>query len=139
MRNFLLLALLVLIVSGAALAGDISVAITKPSAVLETTQLDFVTWANDPINATGCAGGDCCVAPADDAKCIQMAREVIDGNADAATRNLFVCLQVNVNYACDVAVVNGRQEMYCETIPGTDTVRLTAVAICASELAAVLF
>ena len=119
-------------------AGDITISVTNSSQVLETLRQDLSKWVADPIIATGCNTGDCCVSPATDTQCVSLARAA-KSSPDFWIKQIYTCLQADSDWQCHIEKPNGSFIMYCQTIPATDSLRLGDLAGCLSEQAAVQF
>jgi len=132
------LLLTLLFLAAPLMAGDISITVTNSSEVLETLRLDLSKWISDPLNATGCDGGDCCTSPTTDPQCISLARSATT-SPDFWIRQIFTCLIDDGDWACHAETPTSNKIMYCETIPATDALRLGDLAGCLSSQAAVQF
>lgn len=136
---------LVLITSGLTVfAGPITGGISfYADEVLAAVRVELDSWAESPLDATGCNAGDCCDtslgevgAPATEVKCVAFAQNYVS-NKNFWARQLFECLADDGDWACDHFVAQGTDMMVCQTMPAAGLLRKKDVADCATKVTAV--
>lgn len=116
----------------------LSVGIDNPAEVYVDVASALVIWADDPVGiCTGAPGNACCVAPATDQQCKDLAIEATNSE-DLWTRRMFSCLSRNPNWKAQLFKnARGQWELLRETSGAPTPAETVAdVAECASAKAA---